>query len=318
MQCRKRVKGAFKSCGLFVGIFCICLIPALIFAGIAASMLSPSGVDGCDPDARESSTSALCHERVRYGDFGTMFIFMLSSFAGTTYIDFVELSTAAGDGSDENHWFSILAILMGLLGKVWLASWAILSIRSVAPASKRAATKSCVLLVGLFVACLLPLVALAGIAAALLSPSGVEGGCGSNLGHAVLVLCKERARYGDGGTMFVLMLSSFAGVTYLDFAQISSAAGDGTHENHGLSLLVILAGLLGRGMIMSWAALTFHWFFMAGNAAGQMWEQQTPFSGGMPAQQIGAENNDKDLQQAIEESMKSPRSQQVSSVGVHI
>lgn len=314
MQCRQRLKGTLKSCGLFVGIFCICLIPALIFAGIAASMLSPSGVDGCDPDARESSTSALCHERVRYGDFGTMFIFMLSSFAGTTYIDFVELSTAAGDSSVENHWFSILAILMGLLGKVWLAAWAILSLRSVAPASKGAATRSCVLLVGLFVACLLPLLVLAGIAAAVLSPSGVEGGCGSKYRNA---LCEERARYGDGGTMFILMLSSFSGVTYLDFSQISSAAGDGTHENHGLSLLVILAGILGRGMIMSWAAVTFHLFFMSGNAAGQVWEQQTPFAGGMQAQQIGAEN-DKDLQQAIEESMQSPGSRQDTALGVDI
>lgn len=281
-------------------------------------MLSPSGVEGCGPDARESPASALCRERVRYGDFGTMFIFMLSSFAGTTYIDFVQISTVAGDSSDENHWFSILAILMGLLGKVWLALWAIWSIRSIAPASKWAATKSCVLLVGLFVACLLPLLVLAGIAAALLSPSGVEGGCGSNSGDAVSVLCEERARYGDGGTMFILMFSSFAGVTYLDFAQISSAAGDGTHENHGLSLLVILAGLLGRGMIMSWAGLTFHLFFRSGNAAGQMWEQQTPFAGGMQAQQIGAENNDKDLQKAIEESMRSPGSQQATALGIEI
>eukprot|EP00930_Biecheleria_cincta_P070331 TRINITY_DN57972_c0_g1_i1.p1 TRINITY_DN57972_c0_g1~~TRINITY_DN57972_c0_g1_i1.p1 ORF type:complete len:340 (+),score=41.56 TRINITY_DN57972_c0_g1_i1:74-1021(+) len=312
-----RLRMIVNSVALSLALFLACFVVTLIFAGIGAAMLSPNGVEGCGADA---PTSALCRGRSSYGDFGTMLVFMLSSFSGVTYVDFAEISKAAGDGSNENHGFSIIAILVALLGKVYLAAWAILTMRTIAPPVKRwAATKSSILLVCLFFVCLLPLLVFSGIAAALLSPSGVEGGCGSNPQNHPSMLCHQRAHYGDGGAMFILMLSSFAGVTFMSAEQLSIAAGEGTRANHGLSILVIMAGLVGRGMIMSWAAVTFHWFLKsaAEGSSLQEWERQVAFVEGMAATQVGApQENDADLHKAIEESMQNQESQPSPLVGV--
>lgn len=279
----------------------------LIFAGIAAGMLSP---DGCDPKDVDLAKSALCRERHRWGDFGTMLIFMISSFSGVTYVDFADVADAAGGGSEQNHGVSILVILVGLLGKAWLASWVILTMRIMAPESARAAVKSLLLLVGLFFASLMPLLVFAGIAAMVLTPPGAEKGCGPGfIDEQLSQHCKEREHYGGGGTMFLLMLSSFTGVTYLPFERIALAAGNGTNADHGVSILVIMSGLLGRVMVMLWATGTFRWFIKSAMA----YEQQVTLVGGIEAQlgieaqRVGTaelEQHEKELQKAIAESIQ--------------
>eukprot|EP00931_Biecheleriopsis_adriatica_P108587 TRINITY_DN82918_c0_g1_i1.p1 TRINITY_DN82918_c0_g1~~TRINITY_DN82918_c0_g1_i1.p1 ORF type:complete len:168 (-),score=34.62 TRINITY_DN82918_c0_g1_i1:120-572(-) len=139
-------------------------------------------------------------------------------------------------------------------------------------AAKSAAIRSCGLCTGLFCACFLSLLILAGIVASVM-------GAPCN-GDESMGLCEHRMHYADMGKMLMLLLGNFLGFSYVDSMDVQEAA-----NNKIVDLILVLSALLGKAWLVMWAIGTLYWF--SRGAAGSSGQPAALFVEGANPVQIG-------------------------------